>query len=95
MLVKGITSKFLVDAHIMVKISVTGFSFWAYTVNYHFAKWLIECWNGLKRGRNLQDFFGSVSLPFDYRGKFCKILQHSAKFEANSNVWLSCSRFYR
>ena len=54
-------------------------------MNYHCAKLFIKCWNG--------NFFGLASLPFDKCDKSCKILQHSAKFEANRNVWLFCCRF--
>ena len=56
MLVKGMASGNLVEAHIMVK------RYWFLdfvfgkgpTVNYHFAKWFLKCWNGFERSyRNL------------------------------------------
>ena len=74
MLVKGMASRNLVEAHIMVTLLV----------------------GSLNAGMGLRGAYSNFLfwLPFDKCDKSCKILQHSAGFEANRNVWLSFYRFY-
>ena len=43
--------------------------------------------------RGATGIFGLASPPSDKCDKSCKILPHSAEFEANRNVWLSCCKF--
>ena len=97
MLVKGMSSGNLVEAHIMVK------RYWF--LDLVFGKGptqsIITLLNGSSNaGMGLREakeiFLGLASLPslpFDKCDKSCKILPHSAEFEANRNVWLSCCKF--
>ena len=93
MLVNGMASGNLVEAHIMVK------RYWF--LDLVFGKGptqsIITLLNGSSNAgmglRGATGIFGLAFLPFDKCDKSCKILPHSAEFEANRNVWLSCCKF--
>ena len=94
MLVNGMALGNLVEAHIMVK------RYWF--LDLVFGKGptqsIITLLNGSSNaGMGFRGatgiFWFFASLPFDKCDKFCKILPHSAEFEANRNVWLSCCKF--
>ena len=91
MLVKDMISMNLVEAHIMIK------RYWFPDLVFVKgpAQSIITLLNGSKRaGMGLRGASGLASLPSEKCEKFCKILLHSAKFEAKRKTWFSCCRFY-